>query len=109
MTYLKIDNNKGYFRIDGTSEEWTELDQISKDDLLKLIDKATKEEFQMDEYKDELLQNPAHNIIYKNIYSKFNELLSNKTRFQDSINAMYKTAIDKYTFELSLEASPEEE
>lgn len=104
MTYLKIDNNKGYFRLDGTIEEWTELDQISKDDLLTLIDKATTEEFQMDEYKDELLQNPAHNIIYKNIYGKFIELMSNKTRFQDSVNAMYKTAIDKYTVELSAES-----
>lgn len=104
MTYLKIENNKGYFRIDGNSEEWTELDQISKDDLLKLIDKATMEEFQMVEYKDELLQNPAHNIIYKNIYGKFNEFLSNKTRFQDSVNAMYKTAIDKYSVELSAES-----
>ena len=107
MTYLKIDNNKGYFRIDGTNEEWAELDQISKDDLLKLIDKATTKEFQMDEYKDELLQNPAHNIIYRNIYGKFNELLSNKTRFQDSVNAMYKTAIDKYSVELSAESEEE--
>lgn len=107
MTYLKIDNNKGFFRIDGNSEEWSELDQISKDDLLKLIDIATTEEFQMDEYKDELLQNPAHNIIYRNIYGKFNELLSNKTRFQDSVNAMYKTAIDKYTVELSTESEEE--
>jgi hypothetical protein len=103
MTYLKIDNNKGYYRIEGTTEEWIELDQISKDALLKLLDKATNEEFEMDEYKDELLQNPAHNIIYKNIYGKFNELLSNKTRFQDSVNLMYKSAIDKYTVELTEE------
>jgi hypothetical protein len=103
MTYLKIDNNKGYYRIEATSEEWVELDQISKDDLLKLLEKATTEEFGMDEYQDELLQNPAHNIIYKNIYGKFSELLSNKTRFQDSVNLMYKSAIDKYTIELSEE------
>ncbi|WP_298533602.1 hypothetical protein [uncultured Algibacter sp.] len=100
MIYLKIDKNKGYYRLKGTSEEWTELDQINKDDLLKLLEKATTEEFSMDEYKDELLQNPAHNIIYKNIYGKFTELLSNKTRFQDSVNLMYKSAIDKYKIEL---------
>ena len=101
MIYLKINNNKGYYRTDASNEEWTELDQINKDDLLKLIDKATTDEFQMEEYKNELLQNPAHNILYRNIYGKFNELLTNKTRFQDSINAMYKTAIDKYLVELS--------
>lgn len=103
MTYLKIDNNKGYYRIEGTTEDWFELDQISKDDLLKLVEIATSEEFVMVEYKDELLQNPAHNIIYKNIYGKFIELLSNKTRFQDSVNLMYKSAIDKYTIELTEE------
>ena len=100
MIYLKIKNNKGFYRTDSTSENWIELDQISKEDLLKLLEIATSKEFTMDEYKDEILQNPAHNIIYKNIYGKFSELLTNKTRFQDSVNSMYKSAIDKYTVEL---------
>ncbi|MDX8552605.1 hypothetical protein MK851_03080 [Tenacibaculum sp. 1B UA] len=101
MIYLKIDNNKGFYRTDETREEWIELDQINKDDLLKLLKLATTKEFSMEDYKDELLQNPAHNIIYRNIYGKFIELLDNKTRFQDSVNSMYKTAIDFYTKELS--------
>lgn len=105
MIYLKIKNNKGFYRTDSTSENWIELDQISKDDLLKLLEIATSKEFAMDEYKDELLQNPAHNIIYRNIHSKFSELLTNKTRFQDSVNAMYKSAIDKYTVELRQQES----
>jgi len=99
MKYLKIENNKGFYRIDSTKEEWTELDQINKDQLLNLLKFASSEEFDMDEYKDELLQNPAHNIIYKNIYEKFKDFLSNKTRFQDSVEAMYKTAIEKYKVE----------
>lgn len=96
MKYLKIENNKGFYRIDTTKEEWSELDQINKDQLLTLLKFASTEEFEMDEYKDELLQNPAHNIIYKNIYEKFIDFLGNKTRFQDSVEAMYKTAIEKY-------------
>lgn len=96
MKYLKIESNKGFYRIDTTKEEWSELDQINKDQLLNLLKFASTEEFEMDEYKDELLQNPAHNIIYKNIYEKFIDFLSNKTRFQDSVEAMYKTAIEKY-------------
>lgn len=100
MIYLKIENNKGLYRIDPSKEAWIELDQIGKEDLLKLLNIATTQDFIMDEYKDELLQNPAHNIIYKNIYGKFNELLNNKTRFQDSVNSMYKSAIDKYSIEL---------
>ncbi|MGK4568710.1 hypothetical protein [Flavobacterium sp. 3HN19-14] len=96
MKYLKIENNKGYYRTDTTKEEWLELDQINKDQLLTLLKFASTEEFEMDEHKDEFLQNPAHNIIYKNIYEKFKDFLGNKTRFQDSVEAMYKTAIEKY-------------
>lgn len=96
MKYLKIENNKGYYRLDTTKEDWTELDQINKDHLLSLLKFASTVDFEMDEYQDALLQNPAHNIIYKNIEGKFKDFLTNKTRFQDSVEATYKEAIDKY-------------
>lgn len=96
MKYLKIENNKGFYRLDTSKEDWIELDQINKDNLLSLLRFATKEDFEMDEFDDELMQNPAHNIIYKNIHGKFKDFLSNKTRFQDSVEVTYKTAIDKY-------------
>lgn len=67
--------------------------------MLALLKLAIDNEFEMDEYKDELLQNPAHNIIYKNIHGKFKELLSNKSRFQDSAEALYKQAIEKYSIQ----------
>ena len=67
MKYLKIENNKGFYRLDTSNEDWIELDQINKDNLLSLLRFATKEDFEMDEFDDESMQNPAHNIIYKNI------------------------------------------
>lgn len=96
MKYLKIENNKGFYRLDAAVENWTELDQINKDHLLILLKFASTEDFEMDEYKDELLQNPAHNIIYRNLFGKFMDFLNNKTRFQDSVEAMYKSALEKY-------------
>ncbi len=96
MKYLKIENNKGFYRLDTSQDIWTDLDQINKEHLLELLKFASTDEFEMDEYKDELLQNPAHNIIYKNIYGKFNDFLKNKTRFQDSAESTYKQAIEKY-------------
>jgi hypothetical protein len=96
MKYLKIENNKGFYRLDSSEENWIELGQINKDDLLSLIKIASKAEFEMDEYNENLLQNPAHRIIYRNIYGKFNDFLSNKTRFQDSAEATFKQAIEKY-------------
>lgn len=96
MKYLKIENNKGFYRLDTSQDIWTDLDQINKEHLLELLKFASTDEFEMDEYKDELLQNPAHNIIYKNIYGKFSDFLKNKTRFQDSAESTYKHAIEKY-------------
>ena len=94
--YLKINNNKGFYRLDINKEDWIELDQINKDSLLTLLKLASIGEFEMEDYDEELLQNPAHNIIYKNICGKFNDFVTNKTRFQDSVEAIYKSAIDKY-------------
>lgn len=96
MKYLKIENNKGLYRLDTSVENWIELDQINKEHLLLLLKSASSDDFEMDEYEDSLLRNPAHNIIYKNIHGKFKDFLNNKTRFKDSIEAMYKTAIEKY-------------
>lgn len=96
MKYLKIENNKGFYRLDTSQDIWIDLDQINKEHLLDLLRFASTGEFEMDEYNDELLQNPAHNIIYKNIYGKFNDFLKNKTRFQDSAESTYKQAIEKY-------------
>ena len=96
MKYLKIENDKGFYRLDAAVENWIELDQISKDHLLNLLKFATEKDFEMDEYDSTLLQNPAHNIVYKNIQSKFKELLNNKTRFKDSVESMYKSAMEKY-------------
>lgn len=96
MKYLKIENNKGFYRTDKMTENWTELDQINKEHLITLLKLAKEEDFEMDEYADELIQNPAHNIIYKNIHGKFDDFLNNKTRFLDSVEVLYKPAIEKY-------------
>jgi len=97
MIYLKIEDNRGFFLKDKESpEDWTELDKIEKEDLMKLLDYATEEEFEMDEYKEEVLGNKAHQIIYKNLYEKFNNFLSNKNRFKDETDNVFKEAIEKY-------------
>lgn len=96
MKYLKIENNKGLYRLSLQQNNWKDIDQINKDDLLVMLELASSGEFEMEEYSDDLLRNPAHNIIYKNIYNKFCEFLNNKTRFDDSVNVIYKQALEKY-------------
>jgi len=51
----------------------------------------------MDEFKEENISHAAHQIVYKNIFEKFSELISNKTKFKDESESLYKDAIEKYS------------
>lgn len=94
MKILKINNGKGEFSLDGIN--YSSIDTIKKDDLLNMIDLLVNSECEMDEYSDENIPNKAHQIIYKNLYRKFNELEQNKSQFKDMSENIYKDAIDKY-------------
>jgi len=98
MIYLKIENNKGYF-LRGEGEEaatWHSIDLITKEDLYFLLKKAVSDNFEMVVYDEQTLSNKAHQIIYKNLYEKFIDLVDNKTRFKDESDNLYKAALDKY-------------
>lgn len=96
MKCLKIERGKGKFI--NSKGEYIDIDQIGKDDLLYLLDIATneKESFSMDNIDKKEIDNPAHKIIYQNLYDKFTELLQDKTRFIDESRAIYKDALNKY-------------
>lgn len=94
MKFLKIEDNKGFFSLDG--KDWHSIDEINKKHLLKLMDICLDNEFEMDIFDENILRNQAHQIIYKNIYEKFNDLAQKKSRFKDESEALYKTAIEKY-------------
>jgi len=95
MKYLKIENNKGYYCLE--ENHWLEIDKINKNDLMILIDKAIETEFEMDKFNQENIANKAHQIIYRNLYEKFTELLENKNRFKDESEQLYKNAFEKYS------------
>lgn len=94
MKYLKIENNKGHYLT--SSNQWAEIDKISKEDLMFLLNKAVSEEFEMDEYLEENIGHKAHQIVYKSIHEKFSELIENKNVFKDECDSMFKNAIEKY-------------
>ncbi len=97
MKYLKIENNKGYFVKDNTDPNtWTEIDQIEKNDLMKLLDYSINDDFVLDRYDENLIANKAHQIIYKHISEKFTTFLSNKDRFKDEAENVFKNALEKY-------------
>jgi hypothetical protein len=94
MKYFKIENKKVLFSVD--TENWFQIDEITKDYLMQLLELAINSDFEMDEYEESLIANPAHQIIYKNIHEKFEELLNNKKRFKDESDSKYKEAFEKY-------------
>lgn len=104
MKCLLIENGKGYYSIDG--ENRFPLDQITKGDLLKMLDLIIDYDAEMDEYDDNLIQHAAHKIIYRNLYAKLKDLSNNKTRFKDESSSLYRSAIERYNIELADENAP---
>lgn len=94
MKYLKIENNKGYYW-DGS--KYQEIDKINKKDLFTLLNIAESEDFEMDSYDESQLGNKAHQIIYENIYTKFEQFLGDKGQFKKEVDSLYKEAIGKYS------------
>ena len=96
MKCLKVEGRRGLFNRKG---EFLPLDQITKEDILDLLDIATNpdEPFEMDSLEDNPIDNEAHSIIYKSLYSKFTDLLNNRTRFHDESANVYKAALEKYS------------
>lgn len=96
MKCLRINNGKGEFSLDGTN--FAELDSITKEDILALLNIALGEgdELEMDEYDADSISNPAHKIIYSNLYEKFEDLIANKQQFTDDVDDLYKDAYEQY-------------
>lgn len=108
MKYLLVENGQGFYRTDENVAK-KPIDQITKEDILRLIELCLEDTtFEMDEFSLENLQHSAHYIIYKNIYSKLNDVLLKRVSFEDEMSALYKSAIDKYSLELD-EAQKAEE
>lgn len=101
MEYLKIKDNRGFFLREEVGKEptWYPIDTITKDDLYIFLKKIVSDDFQMQEYDEILLSNTAHQIIYKNLYEKFTDLISSRTKFKDESQNLYKSALEKYRIE----------
>jgi len=96
MKILKIDNGIGLFRTK-TDGEWIPIDKIDKTGLLKLLDLFLEHDVEMDSTEDCELHNKAQEIIYSNIFEKFENLGRNKSKFKDESARTYLEPIQKYS------------
>ncbi len=100
MKLLRINRNRGSFVDD--KDEFTSIDKITKEDLLRLVNLTLEEEkVEFDEYDEDKLQHPAHQIIYKSIFEKLSRLRDRRQEFKDESERMYLEDYEKYRDESS--------
>ncbi len=99
MKLLKIENNLGYFY--KVSDDYDSMDKITKDDLLKLVDLTLSEDVEFDEYSEDDIKNHAHQIVYKNIFEKLQNLNRRKQEFIDESERLFLQEYEKYRDEPS--------
>lgn len=95
MKLLKIDNGCGYFRLD--NGDYSPVDKISKDDFLRLVNLSLSEEdVEFDTYDESIIQNHAHQVIYKSVARKLQSLRERKQEFVDESARLYLEDYEKY-------------
>ena len=94
MRLLKIENEQGLFMVEG--DEYVTVDKLTKEHLLRLVNLTLSHEVEFDEFDAEKLQNQAHQIIYKSIWSKLSELSGRKAEFLDESERQFLEDYEKY-------------
>lgn len=94
MKVLKIENDQGYFLMEENGYET--VDKIDKAILLRLVNLALEDDFEIDAYDEEALRNQAHQIIYKSISVKLNDLHQKRNQFRDESERLYLDEYEKY-------------
>lgn len=97
MQLLKIEDNRGYYL--SQDGEWREIDHITKDSLLWILEQVLTGEAQFDEYNEDMLKNQAHQVIYKSIYTNLKALSSRKDEFLDESERLFLEDYKRYVEE----------
>ena len=95
MKLLKIENSCGHFLLE--TGDYSTVDKISKDDLLRIINVTLSEgDVEFDAYDDTMIQNHAHQVIYKSVVRKLQSLQERKQEFIDESARLYLEDYEKY-------------
>lgn len=95
MKLLKINNNEGLF-LDAAGS-YVAIDKIAKEDLLRLVGYILDDEnSDFDEFDTELIKNLSHQVIYKSLANKLNDLQERRTEFKDESARLFLEDYEKY-------------
>ena len=77
--------------------DYSLVDKISKDDLLRLVNLSLSEEdVDFETYDESKIQNHAHQVIYKSVVRKLQSLRERKQEFVDESARLYLEDYEKY-------------
>lgn len=94
MKALKIENSQGHFLTE--ESEYETVDKIDKVVLLRLVNSALQDDFEIDEYNEEDLKNQSHQIIYKSVSEKLSALHNKRNQFRDESERLFLDEYEKY-------------
>lgn len=94
MKYLRIDNRKGQFVKDGN---WLDITSMDKEDLMRIVRAALEDDqFEIDEFDEGALPNPAHKIIYRHMYQQLTDIHTRRNEYQEAKRNLFKDAYEQY-------------
>lgn len=95
MKLLKIAENVGEFQVkDG---QYRTVDKITKEDLLRLVDLTlVEDDVEFDPYDETLLKNQAHQVIYKSVLQKLQDLRNRRREFEDESARLFLEEYQRY-------------
>jgi hypothetical protein len=99
MKLLKADKNQGFFLAEDGN--YRVIDQITKEDLLRLVRCVLSDVVEFDEYDEEVIKNQAHQVVYKSIYRNLQSLKERRQEFIDESERLYLEDYKRYTEETS--------
>lgn len=95
MKLLKIENSCGFFL--QQNGDYCTVDKISKEELLRLVEIVLSDVVvDFDAYDENTMQNHAHQVIYKSVFLKLQELLERKQEFVDESARLYLDDYNSY-------------
>ena len=99
MKLLKIDNQRGYYRAEDGS--YHEIDQITKEALLWILERVLDGSGELEEYEENLLSNQAHQVVYKSIYNNLKTLEDRRQEFIDESERLFLEDYKRYVEDAS--------
>lgn len=94
MMLLKIEGVLGqYLSNNGTYQD---IDKITKDDLLWIMERVLDNSGELEPFDKDKIQNKAHQVVYKSLYSNLKALEDRRQEFIDESERLYLEDYKKY-------------